>query len=278
MGLDRHAVAFLRYAANQQSLGEVATMARQGLAISPDELRELIGAGVAHADYCESLLVEHFGAKRVDSYDYSDFEGATHLIDLNNPTNPERQYDTIIDAGTLEHVFNAPEALRTMAKMCRIGGRVIHVSPSNNFCNHGFWQMSPELFFSLYSERNGFAETEVFLSDVGEKAFWYRLSPPRNGCWSDATSPRAMFAMVIARKVREVPAFNVQQASYAVSWEHPKDVPTPWDSRRSRFKRAIEGTPLFPAFRFINRIMKPADYALRSNPDFRKVPIVDLVH
>lgn len=272
MGLDRHAVSFLRYAATQSSLGEVATIGRQGLAIGVDDLREIVG--LPYEGYCEDLLLNHFGASLVDSYDYSGFEGATHLIDLNEPVEPERQYDTIIDAGTVEHVYNAAEALRTMTKMCRVGGRIIHVSPANNFCNHGFWQLSPELFFSLYSEGNGFANTEVFLSDLGEKDFWYRLSPPSDGNWSDATSPRAMFAMTITEKVRDVPRFVVQQAGYAVSWERPKEAPA--ISRRERLKRRIEGTPIFPVLRYLNRVLRPADHALRSNPDFRKVKIADL--
>jgi hypothetical protein len=160
-----------------------------------------------------------------------------------------------------------------MAKMCRIGGRIIHVSPANNFCNHGFWQLSPELFFSLYSDRNGFDGTEVFLSDVGEMSFWYRVTPPKDGQWSDATSPRALSAMALTKKVRDVPAFSVQQASYADSWEHSNEAPRPWSNRRERLKRAIEGTPFFPVFRYMNRVTKRADYALRSNPDFKRVPI-----
>jgi hypothetical protein len=273
MGFDRHAIRFLRHASVKQPLGEVATMGRQGLSLSQSDLQNLLGPDAAFDEFCEPVLIRNLGASLVESFDYSSFEGATHLIDLNRPAEIERQYDTIIDAGTLEHIFNAPEALRTFAKLCKVGGQVIHISPSNNFCNHGFWQLSPELFFSLYSEANGFADTEVFMADVGEKGFWYKLNPPRNGRWSDTTSPRALYSLVRTRKVRDVPAFSVQQAGYAVSWEEPQLAPSPWNDRRERFKRAVEGTPLFDLFRFALRIIRHPDHALRGNPNFTKHPI-----
>ena len=40
-------------------------------------------------------------------------------------------------------------------KLTKIGGMIIHALPANNFCGHGFWQFSPELFYELYSPENG---------------------------------------------------------------------------------------------------------------------------
>ena len=45
--------------------------------------------------------------------------------------------------------------------LCKNGGTIIHSLPSNNNCGHGFWQFSPELFFSLYNEKNGFKNNEM---------------------------------------------------------------------------------------------------------------------
>jgi len=66
----------------------------------------------------------------------------------------------------MEHVFNASQGLKNVTRLCAPGGQIIHSLPANNFCNHGFWQFSPELFFSLYSDKNGYSETEIFLADV----------------------------------------------------------------------------------------------------------------
>jgi hypothetical protein len=79
-------------------------------------------------------------------------EKATHVVDMNKPLAIEERYDTVIDAGTIEHIYNAPQALANVSAMCAHQGQILHIGPANIFCGHGFWQFSPELFFSLYSE------------------------------------------------------------------------------------------------------------------------------
>ena len=74
--------------------------------------------------------------------------------------NLNEKFDTIIDFGTSEHIFNVVENLSNISKFCKNNGIILHSLPANNNCGHGFWQFSPELFFSLYSENNGFSDTE----------------------------------------------------------------------------------------------------------------------
>jgi 2-polyprenyl-3-methyl-5-hydroxy-6-metoxy-1,4-benzoquinol methylase len=61
------------------------------------------------------------------------------------PKTLHNKYDTVIDSGTLEHIFKAPEALEYCLLLCKPGGQILHMLPSNNWCGHGFWQFSPEL-------------------------------------------------------------------------------------------------------------------------------------
>ena len=184
MGIDIHALNFLRYTSRKKTLGRVATIGRQSLLVTPSQINKIIGISAADdfGAFCEDLLLSHFGATAVDSYDYSDYEGATFIVDLNKPLAPSKNYDTVIDCGTVEHVYNVPQALANISSLCSRGGQIVHVSPGNNCCGHGFWQFSPELFFSLYSDANGYLETEVFVADVYE---WQRsdtpTSDPRNG-------------------------------------------------------------------------------------------------
>ena len=88
------------------------------------------------------------GMQDVRALDVSDFEGAEITWDLNRPVTSELEsrFDLILDSGTLEHVFDVNTAMRNLVKMLRPGGRVIHFSPANNFCNHGFYQFSPTFF------------------------------------------------------------------------------------------------------------------------------------
>ena len=39
--------------------------------------------------------------------------------------------------------------------MCELGGEIIHAAPTNNWPNHGFYQLSPTLFHDYYTA-NGF--------------------------------------------------------------------------------------------------------------------------
>jgi hypothetical protein len=278
MGLDVHAVNFVRYIAKKGALGSVATMGRQGLHVGSDKLQRLMGLAQkpSYGEFCEEFLRDHFGATEVESFDYSDFEGATHIADLNKPIAVPRRYDTVIDAGTMEHVFNAPQGLANVSALCADGGQIIHMLPANNMCGHGFWQFSPELFFSLYSERNGYGATEVFLADVGELGFWYRVTPPTNGKWSDATSPRALYALVRTVKTgtpSEPP--DVQQSQYLHDWGSPPAPPKP--SLKARMKAMLEGTPLLRPATIIKRRLSDPDVVLRRNPDLKRVTIADLL-
>lgn len=85
--------------------------------------------------------------------DFSNYESAHYIFDLNSTEVTEHlleAFDVIIDAGTVEHVFHIPNALNNIYKMLRQGGRIIHLSPSSNHIDHGFYMFSPTLFWDFY--------------------------------------------------------------------------------------------------------------------------------
>jgi SAM-dependent methyltransferase len=104
------------------------------------------------------------GAKEVVITDISDYEGATLLLDLNNPVPAEHagQFDVILDIGTLEHLFDVPTALANMAKMLKTGGELIIIVPVSNAIDHGFYMFSPTLMFD-YFKANGFDSFDCYL-------------------------------------------------------------------------------------------------------------------
>jgi hypothetical protein len=267
MGIDIHGLNLLRFARKRQTFGRVATIGRQGLHVSHKDIKELLGLDRVpdYGPFCEEFLRFYFGASVVDSFDNSSFEGATHIVDMNKPLPSEVVYDTIFDGGCLEHIYNAPQALYNLSKMCAEGGQILHVLPANNFCGHGFWQFSPELFFSLYSEANGYAETEVFLADLDSHNTWYQVKKPQDGKRAIATSVTPIYVLVRARRFGAFSHENVQQSDYIHAWKQgiagwnhgvlqSEPVPSPIDKIKRAMKNSMsQQNPLLAVARSINR-------------------------
>ncbi|GMO69596.1 MAG: hypothetical protein Ta2A_17730 [Treponemataceae bacterium] len=124
-------------------------------------------------------LFRYFGAEIIDSLDYSNYEGASIIQDMNQKVTEtlKNKYSLVWDGGALEHIFNFPTAIRNCMEMAAIGGHLILETPANNHLGHGFYQFSPELFFSILNEKNGFTNTRVFLVD--DKHLCYETIAPQ---------------------------------------------------------------------------------------------------
>ena len=111
-----------------------------------------------------NTVLTMMGAREVVITDVSDYEGATLLMDLNNPAPEELtgQFDVILDIGTLEHLFDVPMALANLARMLKIGGELILILPASNAIDHGFYSFSPTLLFD-YFKANGFDNFDCYL-------------------------------------------------------------------------------------------------------------------
>ncbi len=221
MGIDVHSANFLRYASSRRSIGRVLTIGRQEVHLSEKQLAE-IGVAPQHRGqkYCENLLIERFGASEVESLDNSAYEQATLIADLNKPIDQACEaFDTIFDGGALEHVYDIREAFLNVSRLCKPGGQIIHVLPANNFCGHGFWQFSPEVFFSLYSKKNGYSEVEIFLADLTKLDVWYRVKQPTGAKRVSAQSRNPVYVLV--RALRSDEKFTheaIQQSDYVHEW------------------------------------------------------------
>ncbi|MFL5384483.1 MAG: hypothetical protein ACJ8GN_18335 [Longimicrobiaceae bacterium] len=189
-----------------------------GLGLDPAAVRAAYGQGNAEG------LFELLGAGTVHSLDYSDFEGATHLADLNRPLPAELhgRYTAVIDGGTLEHVFHFPAAIESCMRLLEVGGHFVGMTMANNYMGHGFYQFSPELFHRVFSPANGFAVVEMYLHEGREARVWRRALDSdtvgrriilRNG------SPTGL--LVLAKRTHDVEPFATapQQSFYESYWE-----------------------------------------------------------
>lgn len=234
MGLDANGTKFLLYAAREGVRFErTAMIGRQGLHLSPRALRGNLtrfghacspseaAAMLADGGYAEPFL-RILGATDVRSFDASDYEGATDILDLNQPVDATltERFTVVLDGGTLEHVFNLPAAILNCMRMVALGGHFVSITPANNFLGHGFFQFSPELFFRVLSPQCGFSECRVLLFEDVSNARWYEVADPdRAGERLALVNTNPTYLAVMARKTAPTPnAISVQQSDYVAAW------------------------------------------------------------
>lgn len=193
------------------------------------------------------------GAEKTSACDASSYEGAdyTHDLNLPVPSELEETFDLVIDGGTLEHVFNFPTAMANCMKMVKTGGHLIIFTPINNYCGHGFYQFSPELFYRVLSPENGFevARMVAVADDVGIGSFFgLRYYFPITGPWYEVMDPakigkrvtlmnqESVILMVLARKTANTPIFHTfpQQSDYVPRWQSNKGDNLPKKPKRKR--------------------------------------------
>jgi hypothetical protein len=209
------------------------TLGRLHLYASINEVNDLVkefnlssklGAYQGSSSQFSDDFFTFLGAKSVDTIDYSDYEGATILHDMNLPISTElyNKYSLVIDSGTLEHVFNFPTAIKNCMQAVELGGHFIGISPVNNQLGHGFYQFSPELYYRVFSEENGFVIKKIFLTGPdGSNTKWYEVADPKLvNSRIIIKNNESLVMIVIAQKTLEINIFENPplQSDYVNSW------------------------------------------------------------
>jgi hypothetical protein len=274
MGLDINAVQFLISARKRGAIfGHTLTLGRQHLGESPSVMASLLEGSGFPADkfrsnspdniYADRFL-EALGATRVDALDNSGFEGATIVHDLNQPFEEhwKNGFDAVIDGGTLEHVFNFPAALKNVMGLPRENGSLFLHTPTNNLCGHGFYQFSPELFFRVFSEDNGYSVERMVIHRIGPYNRWYDVSDPdhiRSRVELITFTPMMLLVQAKRERIKEVLVNLPQQSDYAELWQVPGN-PT-WK-------------PMWKRFRLLSAVKTAIEFyrrqSLRNRTCFRK--------
>ena len=236
VGLELHATRFVLFARDRGvRFDRTATIGRQSLLVTRRQLRTVFEKFAYSCDqetlarvcpspvgYADDLF-RALGARDVTSFDYSDYEGASQIHDMNQPI-PEsfrRRYSAVLDFGSLEHVFNLPVALKNCMEMVEVGGHFLMVTPANNFMGHGFYQFSPELFFSVFDSANGFELFSVIACEEHPEAVWHSVASPKSIHGRVTLSNHnPLCLMVVAKRVADVEPFRTtpQQSDYQAIW------------------------------------------------------------
>lgn len=219
--------------------GATACLGRQALDLQQSELRRLIKVrgldegclNIQHDEYAERFLKTFLDVERITSFDNSSYQQADVIHDLNEkiPDSLFNMFDVVIDGGTLEHIFNFPVAVYNCMKLLKEGGHFFSFTMANNHMGHGFYQFSPELFFRVFCEDNGFEIIEMLLIEqqypsmgISIKNKVYRVRDPESvGQRATLTNRKPTILFLCARKVREIDPFSTppQQSDYMRVWQ-----------------------------------------------------------
>ncbi len=297
MGLDINGTRFVLYA---KTLGvdysQSAMIGRQGLHLSPSafksnavELGFSFGEGTIDSIFTEDDgYAEEFlrclGANEIHSFDSSNYEGATHVHNMNKdiPDDYKEQYSMVIDGGSLEHVFNFPVAIKNCMQMIEIGGHYLGITPANNFLGHGFYQFSPELYFSTFTMENGFELVDIIAFEDKRNTDWFSVRSPMSVRGRvTLTNSTPVYLLVIAKKVARRSIFETlpEQSDYVTAWDQSAESsPNTVDKRAliSIVKKYMPKTLKSPLERILRRRrsgfnpryfrrMKPTDFARNTS-------------
>ena len=257
MGVDINSVKFLVAAQKRGvNFGDALMIGRQSLNVYPKKMRQLLAeAGLSNELFAPAApdtgfaepVFKTLGARSISSLDASPFEGAEYVHDLNQPVGDalKQKFDLVFDGGTLEHVFNFPVALQNCMEVLREGGSLVIHTVANNWCGHGFYQFSPELFYNVLSADNGFEVERMVLHVVGPYSRWYEVANPQEiRSRVEVFNSFPLQLLVLARRRRVVPLFTKapQQGDYVVRWaEQSPDQPDPFAPSRPKLAKTLPG-------------------------------------
>ncbi len=256
MSIDANMARFLMGGqAKGVSFHRTATIGRLGLDLRPRFLRNLLSAfkivpesGTMQqlAEACNSYaepFLSFLGAQEIVSIDASSYEGASLEHDMNEPIGDhlKKRFNAVIDAGSLEHIFNFPVAIRNCMDMVTVGGHFLTATPANNFPGHGFYQFSAELYFRVFSAENGFTVERAIICECADNGRWFQAIDPerlqRRGFFTNSTRT---LLLVQAKRLREAPIFRQlpQQSDYKTLW-HKFQAGTSVPGRQSSARQLV---------------------------------------
>ncbi len=123
------------------------------------------------------------------------------VYDLNQPI-PKKEYEkyqTLVDLGTLEHVFDTRQCLENCLRMVKVGGLYCLATPVKGYFKHGFHTFSPELIQSALALNNFKIIYQTYSTFVGNV-----IQDPLNGnnvlIWVIATKQQSLNEFVVPQQ------------------------------------------------------------------------------
>ena len=224
MAITIHTYKLLKYFEKEiKNFGDILSLGRLDILISKADFKKF-NIPEINEGFVSKNSFFNFKFNSIESIDFSEFENANIIHDLNVPLkNHPKKYDTVIDFGTSEHIFNVFQNFKNISNLCKTNGYILHCLPANNNCGHGFYQFSPEFFFQLYREENGYSNIEIYLIDMLEKNKFYQVNNYTYKERLDFNSKVPLYIAVKTKKINETNFKNIFQSDYENQWSNEKN-------------------------------------------------------
>jgi hypothetical protein len=140
------------------------------------------------------------------------FDGRANLrYDMNRPV-PEREhnkYGTLIDIGSLEHLFDTAGCMENCFHMVRNGGYYLLHTPINGYYGHGLHVFNPQGLVDCF-QANGF------------KIIYFKYSTYKGKAVSDPSKHRNVILWLVGKKEKDVPVFVCPQQTIWATDYYPQ--------------------------------------------------------
>ena len=231
--------------------GDVITFGVQAVEATAAQAKMLLNIGPSNqldergseAPIHQGTLFKLLGFESVSSIDFCPAESPSYVMDLNRPLPSDLygRFNLVYDGGTSEHCFCTSEVLSNAVRLTKLGGRVMHHVPLNNWVDHGFYQFSPTLLFDFY-EANGFDELNMLFHFIDRRRERYLPYEPRHfgrlpHSFGGKTKVQGCFTARKAKLVEDI-AFPIQ-GRYRRAFGGEKENRHSPETRWSRLARSI---------------------------------------
>ncbi len=144
-------------------------------------------------------VLKNYGMDSVKTLDLFD-DRADFRFDLNDKLSHDLngQFNTVIDVGSIEHIFDTKQALWNLFNLVKTEGHLLIHTPCNGFYSHGFHTFSPECLLQAI-ELNGFSLK------------YLKYSTPDGIEIENPAIVSDAIIWIVAQKVQQFKEFNIPQ-------------------------------------------------------------------
>ncbi len=262
------AILLMKEALRRPFEGKLLTLGRQNVSISNYQVRKYAKLsrfpqmeavrGDKQFERLEDIdFFSSLGFSEIDSLDYSNYEQATISFDLNSGDTPEHlheAFDVIYDGGTIEHIFNVPNALKSIIWMLKPGGRLIHLTPASNYLEHSFFMFSPTFFYDYYKCNDFEINSLQIVQHSTSHDYKYRVYDYSPGCFagtsigSGGLDNQMYVVHAIVTKTQNSTSNRVPNQSMYAQDMWNKAPAKAASSRMNKWKQKLKNSPLYPMY------------------------------